>query len=60
MRSVAIREILKITTMRQEIISFAGSLPSLETFPVEQLKVAFDKVLSEQVKVALQYGSTDG
>jgi 2-aminoadipate transaminase len=46
--------------MRPEIISFAGGLPSPATFPVEQLKVAFDKVLSEQGKVALQYGPTDG
>ncbi|SFH66302.1 2-aminoadipate transaminase [Collimonas sp. OK307] len=59
LQSSAIREILKIT-MRPEIISFAGGLPSPATFPVEQLKVAFDKVLSEQGKVALQYGPTDG
>ncbi|QRX82115.1 PLP-dependent aminotransferase family protein [Glaciimonas sp. PAMC28666] len=55
----AIREILKIT-MRPEVISFAGGLPSPATFPVEQMKVAFDKVLTQQGKVALQYGPTDG
>ncbi|MEB0010267.1 PLP-dependent aminotransferase family protein [Glaciimonas sp. Gout2] len=55
----AIREILKIT-MRPEVISFAGGLPSPLTFPVEQMKVAFDKVLTQQGKVALQYGPTDG
>lgn len=54
-----IREILKIT-QRPEIISFAGGLPSPATFPVEQMKIAFDKVLSAQGKVALQYGPTDG
>jgi len=59
LKSSAIREILKIT-MRPEIISFAGGLPSPETFPIEQMKVAFDKVLSAQGKVALQYGPTDG
>lgn len=59
LKSSAIREILKIT-MRPDIISFAGGLPSPATFPVEQLKVAFDKVLSEQGKLALQYGPTDG
>lgn len=59
LKSSAIREILKIT-MRPEITSFAGGLPSPETFPVEQMKVAFDKVLSQQGKVALQYGPTDG
>jgi len=59
LKSSAIREILKIT-MRPEITSFAGGLPSPETFPVEQMKVAFDKVLTAQGKVALQYGPTDG
>lgn len=59
LQSSAIREILKIT-MRPEIISFAGGLPSPATFPVERLKLAFDKVLSDQGKVALQYGPTDG
>jgi len=55
----AIREILKIT-MRPEVISFAGGLPSPATFPVEQMKAAFDKVLTLQGKIALQYGPTDG
>jgi len=59
LQSSAIREILKIT-MRPEITSFAGGLPSPETFPIEQMKVAFDKVLTLQGKVALQYGPTDG
>ncbi len=59
LQSSAIREILKIT-MRPEIISFAGGLPSPATFPVEHMKATFDKVLSTQGKVALQYGPTDG
>jgi 2-aminoadipate transaminase len=59
LQSSVIREILKIT-MRPEIISFAGGLPSPETFPVERMKAAFDTVLSRQGKVALQYGPTDG
>lgn len=59
LESSAIREILKIT-MRPEVISFAGGLPSPETFPVERMQAAFDKVLSTQGKVALQYGPTDG
>jgi 2-aminoadipate transaminase len=54
-----IREILKVT-MRPEVISFAGGLPSPETFPVERMKAAFDTVLSRNGKVALQYGPTDG
>lgn len=54
-----IREILKITA-RPEIISFAGGLPSPATFPVERMKEAFDKVLTDNGRVALQYGPTDG
>lgn len=59
LQSSAIREILKVT-MRPEIISFAGGLPSPLTFPVEQMRAAYDSVLSRQGKVALQYGPTDG
>ncbi|SHG58562.1 PLP-dependent aminotransferase family protein [Massilia sp. CF038] len=59
LQSSFIREILKIT-QRPEIISFAGGLPSPATFPVEHMKAAFDKVLSSNGKVALQYGPTDG
>ncbi len=59
LQSSFIREILKIT-QRPEIISFAGGLPSPATFPVEHMKAAFDKVLTENGKVALQYGPTDG
>lgn len=59
LQSSFIREILKIT-QRPEIISFAGGLPSPATFPVEKMQAAFDKVLSTNGKVALQYGPTDG
>ena len=59
LQSSFIREILKIT-QRPEVISFAGGLPSPATFPVEQMKAAFDQVLTLQGKVALQYGPTDG
>ena len=59
LQSSFIREILKIT-QRPDIISFAGGLPSPATFPVERMKAAYDKVLSEAGKVALQYGPTDG
>lgn len=59
LQSSAIREILKVTA-RPEVISFAGGLPSPETFPVERMRAAFDSVLSKQGKVALQYGPTDG
>ncbi|MEC4719656.1 PLP-dependent aminotransferase family protein [Noviherbaspirillum sp. CPCC 100848] len=59
LQSSAIREILKVTA-RPEVISFAGGLPSPETFPVEHMRAVFDSVLSKQGKVALQYGPTDG
>jgi len=59
LQSSFIREILKIT-QRPEIISFAGGLPSPATFPVEVMKAAYDKVLTQTGKVALQYGPTDG
>lgn len=59
LQSSVIREILKVT-MRPEVISFAGGLPSPATFPVEQMRAAFDAVLSRQGKVALQYGPSDG
>lgn len=59
LQSSAIREILKIT-QRPEIISFAGGLPSPATFPVDVMKAAYDKVLTETGKQALQYGPTDG
>jgi 2-aminoadipate transaminase len=59
LQSSAIREILKVT-LRPEIISFAGGLPSPATFPVERMRAAHDAVLSRQGKVALQYGTSDG
>ncbi|MFL6674497.1 MAG: PLP-dependent aminotransferase family protein [Massilia sp.] len=59
LQSSFIREILKIT-QRPEIISFAGGLPSPATFPVERMKAAYDKVLTDSGRVALQYGPTDG
>jgi 2-aminoadipate transaminase len=59
LQSSAIREILKVT-MRPDIISFAGGLPSPATFPVERMRAAYDAVLSKQGKVALQYGPSDG
>lgn len=55
----AIREILKVTE-KQEIISFAGGLPSPDGFPVEEIKDSFDRVLSCEGQTALQYGTTEG
>jgi len=57
--SSAIREILKVTE-RPEIISFAGGLPSPQTFPVERLREASERVLRDAPHAALQYGPTEG
>jgi 2-aminoadipate transaminase len=59
LKSSAIREILKIT-MQPEIISFAGGLPSPATFPVAEMRAAYDTVLTQNGKIALQYGPSDG
>jgi len=59
LQSSVIREILKVT-QRPEITSFAGGLPSPATFPIDQMRAAFDRVLDSHGKVALQYGPTDG
>jgi 2-aminoadipate transaminase len=59
LKSSVIRDILKVT-MRPEVISFAGGLPSAETFPVGHMQAAYDAVLSRHGKAALQYGPTDG
>jgi len=57
--SSAIREILKVTE-RPEVISFAGGLPSPDTFPIERMRWACTKVLDEAPQAALQYGPTEG
>jgi 2-aminoadipate transaminase len=54
-----IREILKITE-RPGIISLAGGLPSAETFPVQAMREATDRVLREHGKPALQYAASEG
>ncbi|MEJ3958872.1 PLP-dependent aminotransferase family protein [Brachymonas sp. G13] len=54
-----IREILKVTE-RPDIISFAGGLPSPQAFPVQEFREAFDKVMSEHPRAALQYSSSEG
>ena len=58
-KSSVIREILKVTA-RPEVISFAGGLPSDASFPVAQLKKAFEIVLAVTPQAALQYSTTDG
>ena len=54
-----IREILKVTE-KPGILSMAGGLPSADTFPVEALKTACDRVLSLNAKESLQYAASEG
>lgn len=59
MKRSVIRELLKMT-QRPELISFAGGLPSPESFPVEQLKQVVSEVLDTDSARALQYSETEG
>jgi 2-aminoadipate transaminase len=59
MKKSVIRELLKLTT-QPGIISFAGGLPAPQTFPVEALHAAADRVFRERAAEALQYGTSEG
>jgi len=59
MHASDIREILKVTAM-PDVISLAGGLPAPEVFPVEEFSLAFERVLAEQGRVALQYSASEG
>lgn len=54
-----IREILKVT-QHPEVISFAGGLPNPDTFPVNEISKASQKVLESDGKNVLQYSTTEG
>src|SRR5271154_5580598 len=53
------REILKLT-QRPEVISFAGGIPSEQTFPLKALESACERLFAEAPEASLQYGSTEG
>ena len=59
MKRSALREILKLLE-RPGMISFAGGLPSPETFPVGDLKQIVAEVLEKEGDYALQYSTTEG
>ncbi len=59
MKRSEIRELLKLTR-RPEIISFAGGLPSPETFPVEEIAELSRDLILREGHWALQYGPTEG
>ncbi len=54
-----IREILKVTE-RPGIISLAGGLPSPDSFPVEAMRAASERVLRDAPREALQYAASEG
>jgi 2-aminoadipate transaminase len=54
-----IREILKITE-QPGIISLAGGLPSADTFPIQAMREATERVLREAPREALQYAASEG
>ncbi|BDZ69159.1 PLP-dependent aminotransferase family protein [Methanobacterium ferruginis] len=54
-----VREILKVTE-HPDIISFAGGLPNPHSFPVDAIKDATSKVLTEEGEKVLQYSTTEG
>jgi len=54
-----IREILKLTE-RSGVRSMAGGLPSPDSFPVEPIRQACEKVLREVPREALQYAASEG
>lgn len=54
-----VRDILKIAEM-PGIISFAGGLPSVKSFPVNAFKEGYARVLRNDPYGALQYGPSEG
>ena len=54
-----IREILKVTE-QPGIISLAGGLPAPESFPVEAMREACIRVLTDTPREALQYAASEG
>ena len=54
-----IREILKVTE-KPGIISLAGGLPAPESFPVQAMREACERVLADTPHEALQYAASEG
>jgi 2-aminoadipate transaminase len=54
-----IRELLKLTN-KPGLISFAGGLPSPQTFPSEELKEICSTVFEKAPHITLQYSATEG
>jgi 2-aminoadipate transaminase len=54
-----LREILKVTD-RPGVLSLAGGLPSPDTFPVDAVRAASERVLRDAPREALQYAASEG
>jgi 2-aminoadipate transaminase len=59
MNPSVIREILKLTEL-PGVISLAGGLPAPDTFPVEAMREASERVLRDHPREALQYAASEG
>jgi len=59
MRSSAMRDLMAITA-RPEVISLAGGLPDLSTFPSSSFAAQMTRIAHESSAEALQYGPTEG
>ncbi|HAT32258.1 MAG TPA: 2-aminoadipate aminotransferase [Janthinobacterium sp.] len=59
MSSSAIRELLKLTA-DPTIISFAGGLPAPQTFPIDIMHEACERVFVDDPQAAFQYAPTEG
>jgi 2-aminoadipate transaminase len=59
MNPSVLRELLKVTE-QPGIINLAGGLPSPQTFPIEAIAQATQKVLNQDGQGALQYAASEG
>lgn len=59
MKKSFVRELLKVA-QDASFISFAGGLPNPMTFPIEEIQIAAEKVITHHGRQALQYGISAG
>ncbi|MFC4102944.1 aminotransferase-like domain-containing protein [Paenibacillus xanthanilyticus] len=59
MQSSVIRDMLKLA-QGKDMLSFAGGLPDAKLFPVEAIREAAARALTDRAAEALQYGPTEG
>lgn len=59
LKASEIRELLKLTE-KPDVISFAGGLPNPQTFPIEEVRAATERVIDEHAARAMQYSTTEG